>query len=210
MMRMKLNGMTVSRMFPALLAGVIIAFKNMITPFGIFRFSPGNIVLMAFINVVFPLCDLRPLQLFVGRWVRNLAATERAHFPEQSALFESGHWLSANRARNFYRQTIGANLILLVNVMAALFADFTAFTHAASISFQMRCAGGAGWIYSRLTHYCYLRCGFSALRARLARCHSAGFANSILSTILAANHAQVFRHTAIIPQLPNLQVNYEV
>jgi len=210
MMRVKFNSMTISRTIAAFLAGIVIALKNLFAPFSIFTVASGNSILMRFINMVFPLCHLCSFQLLMSKRVSKLGATRRTIFSNQSPLFIFWHWLATDWTRRLYGKTVWAYLIFLVNIMTAIVTYFTSFPNSMSICFENSGTRNTKRIFSWRSIYGDHGDWFSACFAWFEGCLITRFADAIFTTVILTNHAQVFSHTAIIPQLPGLEVNYEM
>lgn len=204
-MRMQLNGMTVPTTSTAFLAGVIIAFVNRLTPFFVFCIPTCNVVLVRFINMVFKSCFLCLLCLFSCCWMVDFRAFTRAVFSNSASFYVFRHFAFADRAFRFYAFALFAKLVEEIYFVRANPAYGARPTDFMSIRF---CAGGtsnASFILSRLSHYRYLRSGFTAIRARDNRIGLTGRTHTENPAVFFTDNTQVFSHIAIIPQLPDLK-----
>lgn len=209
-MRMQIYSMTITRTLSAFLTGVIIAFKYMLAPFNVFTFTSGNSVLMGFVYVVFPLGLLGAFSLLAGSWMCQFRASFRTEFTKHSTFTIFWHQLITNRTRCLNTNTGFAKLVKEIGSVRTFAAHSASSTNRVGISLQMRSTSYTSRVLSWFSHYGYLRCWLSAYWARYTRLLLTCFTNSIFPTVFVTNFAQIFSHTAIIPQLPDLGVNYEM
>ena len=205
MMRMQLNRLTVPAFQSAFLARIIIALVNRLAPFFVFVTTASNIVLVRFINMVFKPCLLRPCCLFVRGWMKKFVTPKRAGTSQKPTFLILWHVVSAMRAFRFFLKAIWTHLIFLVNVMSANITDFTSFPDSMSIRFCAGSTSNTGFIFSRFTKHCYLWSRFTAIRAGYNRIGLTRITHAEIPAVFFANDTQVFSHTAIIPQLPDLK-----
>lgn len=204
-MRVQVDSVTITAMIAALLAGVIVALENGFAPFGVFGFAAGYAVLMAFVYVPRPFGFLRFLRLFVRHWIGDLGATVRTEFAQPTPLAVFRHWFVADGAQNHDTHTLGAHLVSRGEIMGTLAAYLARHADAPSACIGASSAGDTGRILDRLAQCRNRRGHLAALGAWRKSGTITRIANAIVSAIYFALDASVFCHTAIIPQLPDLE-----
>ena len=203
--RVQFNGVTITAASAALLAGVVVALKDDLAPFGVFALAACDVVLMALVYVPRPSGALRFLGLFGSVRVGNLGATIRAHLADHTSLAVFGHRLTADRTRHGYRHALSAHLVGFTEVMRSLSAYLASYTDTACICFQSSSTRYAGGIFDGLTVDVQCRHWFTTLAARRKSGTIARFAKSIFPAVCFALDTSVLCHVAIIPQLPDLE-----
>lgn len=203
--RMQFDGVTIAAMGAALLAGVVIALKYDLAPFGVFAFAACYVVLVAFVDMASPFSLLRPFSLFVRGGVGDFGATVGAHFTQHTALAVFGHRFVADRAQNFDAHAFGTHLVRFAKVVRAFAADLAGNADTARFCLEAGSARHASGVFDWLAQGCDRRGWLAALSARNKGGAVAIATNAVVSAVYFAFDAFVLCHTAIIPQLPDLE-----
>jgi len=203
--RVQVNGVAVSAVQSAMLAGVVIALKDSTAPEFVFYLVAGYAVLVGLISMTCPPGYLRSLCLFSSNWMRQLATPLRAYLPEHSALAVFRHGLVAYRTQHSYRHALSAHLIKSVKVVCALSAHLTGYTDASGVCLQSSRARYTSGIFDGLAQGGYGWRKFTALTTRREGGAIARVTNAIVSTVHFTLDAPVLCHVSIIPQLPDLE-----
>lgn len=205
MVRMQIYGMSVSAVQVAMLAGIVIAFKDSLAPVSIFYLATGYIVLVGLVNMILPSRCLPSPKTFTGIWMHNLGASCRAYLPEPAALTILWHRLLAHWARNHLFHALGAHLIEGIKVVCAGMAHLAGYAYTPSVGFQASGARNTCGIFDGLTQCGYCCHLLTAFAARYKCGTVARIANTVVSAIHSTLDAPVLCHAAIIPQLPDLE-----
>lgn len=202
-MRMKLNGFSVALMIicATLLAGIVVTCINCLAPFFIFGFSTCDVILMGLVNMVFVLCFLCALGLFVCHRMGKFDTSHRTILSFSALLFVLRHWFTTARAARFYFHAIVANAFDISRffTLESLPAHKARFTYATSWGIYSGRASSARFAIQS-SKFSYLRRRCSAFCAWRKIGGVASGANSISPCIVVAYLASVF-HVANIPQV---------
>jgi len=170
------------------LASVVVALKDRFSPFCIFNPTPGDVILMRAVGMVFPSGFVGFLSLLASCGMGQLVASWRAVFAEIATFNVFGHWFATNGAGDLYLLAIGADLVIVVFVFLtfiSLATHFASYTNATGVGCDFGCAGQAGISRSWLVVYGYCRDWFAAHRARLRGLCNALIANGIVLFLTA-------------------------
>lgn len=203
--RVQFDGVTVSAMLPAVLAGIVVALKNGATPELVFCLVTSYAVLMGLVNMTSPLGYLCSFCLFGSYRMGQLCASLRAHFSEHPALAVFWHRLGTDRARYRLFHTFGAHLVSPAKIVRAPSAHLAGYADASGIGLQSSCARHTSGILDGLPQSGYGWGRFAAFATRNKSGSVARITNAIVSAIHLTLDAPILCHTAIIPQLPDLE-----
>lgn len=204
-MRMQLNCFAVPAFQSAFLAGVIITLVNRLAPFLVFITRTRNFILVRFINVICKPFYLTENNTLRRSWVCFFRTSARAVFSYTTPFYIFRHFVFANRTLRFYALALIAQLIKEVYAIRANATNRARPTDFMSVRLCAGSASNTGFIFPSLTHYSYLRSRLTAIRARYNRIGLTGRAHAESTAVFFADDTQVFSHTAIIPQLPDLK-----
>lgn len=201
---MKLNGFAVALMIvrPALFASVVVSLENCLAPFFVFGLSARDVILMGLVNVVFVLCFLCALGLFVRCRMGQFDTSHRTVFSLSAFLFVLRHWAVTLRTWNSYLHAIVTHALgvsLFPVVGESISTNKTSYTDAASRSIYSSCArytSTSRW----QSEFTYLWRGLPAFWTWRKVFGIASRTNSIISRVITAYLASVF-HIANIPQV---------
>lgn len=203
--RVQLDSVTVAVTCAALLAGVVVAFKNELTPYLVFALIACYSILMALVGVSRPSGFYGFFELFRRGGISNLGATVGANLAQPTALAVFRHWFAADGARNHDTHALSAHLVSLAKIVGALAAYLAFYADAPSICLGASGAGNAGCVFDRLAQGRNRRGWLAALSTRSKGGAVAIITNAVVSAVYSALDASVLCHTAIIPQLPDLE-----
>lgn len=210
MVRVKFYRLPAPAMLATFLTGIVVALVYRFSPIKIFFLVASYPVLVGFINVILPSCFLCSRCLFWGVWVRYFSASKRAYFSFRAALDILRHFRATYGTLCFYTCAHSAHLICLVRLVLPASTYKTFLPDGVCIRFEFSGAGHAKVIFSCFPVARYHRDFCAAILALRNAFILAIKTYSIIATVFLAEFTQVLSHVSILPQLPDMVLDYEM